>query len=71
MARSREAPISFRESQDAVIIRAERDVLGRIEAHAACVGVDQSRPVEAIAAHHAADPVREEFSGALRTIWTR
>ena len=56
---------------DAVRVGGEGLVLAGVEADVAAVGVDQPRLVEAVAAHHAADGVRNQVHPAeARTILT-
>ena len=47
---------------DAVGVGREGCVAAGVEAHVAAVGVDEARRVQAVAAHHAADGVRDQLS---------
>jgi hypothetical protein len=55
-----DAPLGFKQRDDAVVIGPKGPVLAGVESLVAAVGVDQARFVEAVAAHHAANGVGKQ-----------
>jgi hypothetical protein len=63
-----DAPIGFKQRDDAVVVGPESHVLAGVEALVAAVGVDQARLIEAVATHHAADGIGEQPLDVLASV---
>ena len=59
-------PIGVGEWNDAVWVGRERGVAAGVEAGTSAVGVDEARRVQTVAAHHAADGVRDQLLHGVR-----
>src|SRR5665213_2461432 len=63
-----DAPIDFEDRDDAIVVSWEGRILAGVELLIATVGVDESRGVEAVTTHHAADGVREQSLDVFFTV---